>query len=304
MFNKTKISIATLLATNILYASTAFATQTVNIPDIKFHSCLNSYLQQPTQSDITDTQLASLTGQISCDERGIQDITGAEYLVNIDYLNLDYNQLVSVTPLANLMNLLKISLAGNHITTGSPLKELLNLQNLDMNNNSLTSGDFISSMSHLVSLNLSTNMINTLPVIEGLTELQYLNLQGCNILDISNLSDLTQIQQLTISDNHIANMSPISAMDKLYSLDMTRQTIQLNPIKNTDAIIINNPVIDINGSLVPPSTISNGGTYQDGKITWNDVPQGTGSVGFEFSQTINFNGLDVLLEGSVTQYLE
>ncbi|RBQ34111.1 hypothetical protein C2125_11325 [Rahnella aquatilis] len=305
-FKKNNSPALLLMLTSTLFTSVSFATQIVNVPDNKFHKCLNGHLKQSDYplAPITDTQLASLTGLISCAETGTADITGAEYLINIDNLNLEYNKLTAVDPLAGLTQLTKLSVGGNHIASGASLKGLINLKDLDMNNNDMYDADFISEMRNLVSLNLSENMIKTYPGIENLTSLENLYLQSSNILDISEFSTLTQLKQLSIDTNHIADMSPLAGMNALTSLLIKGQDIQLNPVPNTGSLTINNPVISINGTPVPPTYISNGGVYQEGKIVWTTIPAGIDSVSFDFGQEIEFDGLEVPFDGTVTQYLE
>src|SRR5688572_20900787 len=130
VFKKNNFPALMLMLTSTLYTSVSFATQVVDVPDEKFHACLNGYLKEFNYplAPITDTQLASLTGSLSCAETGTADITGAEYLINIDILNLEYNQLTAVAPLAGLTQLTKLSVGGNHIASGAPLKGLINLK--------------------------------------------------------------------------------------------------------------------------------------------------------------------------------
>jgi internalin A len=303
--NKTGLSLVTLLV-SCLYIPFSLSTQIVDIPDKKFHACLNGYLKEYKlpQAPITDTQLASLTGALSCAETGTADITGAEYLVNIDFLNVEYNQLTSLDAIAGLTNLTRLAVGGNHISSGAPLKGLVNLTDLDMNNNDMLDGDFISEMVNLESLDLSANMIKTYPGIGNLRKLKNLYLQNSNILEIADFATLTQLEQLYIDSNHIADMSPLAGMLSLTALIMGGQDVQLNPIPNSGVVTINNPIVSVDGTLVPPTSITNGGIYKDGQIIWTNLPAGTDSVSFEFGQRINIDGLDVPFDGSVTQYLE
>src|SRR5471030_2975083 len=287
MIFKCKVLPAVIFAlSSSLYSCYSLATEIVNVPDTKFRTCLNDYLHHLPDAPITDTELASLEGQLSCAEMGVADITGAEYLVNVTYLNVEYNQLTSLAPLANLTQLTRLAAGGNHITTGAPLKSLVNMTDLDLNNNSLSDGDFIAEMEPLVSLNLSTNNIRSCPGIEGLKNLKNIYLQGARMTDISNFGGLTQVEQLNLSENGLSDMSVLSRMTSLTFL------------------AIDKPVKSIDGSLVTPTTISNDGIYENGQIIWSSIPAGTDDVTFDFSQTISVDGLEVPFSGSVTQYLE
>ncbi|WP_459176600.1 Ig-like domain-containing protein [Ewingella americana] len=305
MIFKCKVLPAVIFAlSSSLYSCYSLATEIVNVPDTKFRTCLNDYLHHLPDAPITDTELASLEGQLSCAEMGVADITGAEYLVNVTYLNVEYNQLTSLAPLANLTQLTRLAAGGNHITTGAPLKSLVNMTDLDLNNNSLSDGDFIAEMEPLVSLNLSTNNIRSCPGIEGLKNLKNIYLQGARMTDISNFGGLTQVEQLNLSENGLSDMSVLSRMTSLTFLEIDKQDIQINPVANTGTLTIDNPVKSIDGSLVTPTTISNDGIYENGQIIWSSIPAGTDDVTFDFSQTISVDGLEVPFSGSVTQYLE
>jgi len=299
------VPVIMLAMSSSFFSAFSHATQIVNVPDSKFHLCLNDYLKQPiANAPITDTQLASLTGQVSCDEMGVADITGAEYLVNVTYLNVEYNQLTSLTPLAALTGLTCLKAGGNHITTGDPLKNLVNMQDLDLNNNSLSEGNFVSEMTSLVSLDLSTNNIRSIAGIDGLKNLKNLYLQGSKMNDISNFSGLTQLVQLNLADNGISNLSVLSGMKDLTYIYIDRQDVQINPLPNTGMLTISDPVINVDGSPIPPATISNGGVYENGQIIWSAIPAGTDSVTLTFSQNVSLDGMEVPFGGSVTQYLE
>ena len=92
MFIKNKLLPFLLLTiSSSLYSCWSLATEVVNVPDDKFRACLNDHLGKLPAMPLTDTELAGLTGQISCAEMGIADITGAENLINVTYLNVEYN---------------------------------------------------------------------------------------------------------------------------------------------------------------------------------------------------------------------
>lgn len=112
----------------------------VYIPDDHFRRCLNAYLEQPEGADITDEQLATLEGAIMASEQGIDDITGAEYLINIDGFDASYNQLTDITPVSELTKLTDLRFTGNHITSLEPLKKLVNVTYFEAANNSISQG--------------------------------------------------------------------------------------------------------------------------------------------------------------------
>lgn len=299
------LPLAMLVLGSSLYASFSMATEIVNVPDEKLSICMNNYLHKKIPSSpITDTELATLTGSMTCAEMGVSDLTGAEYLVNITDFSIEDNQITSLEPLSGLTKLTRLLGDGNHITTGQPLKGLVNMQDLDLNNNAINGGDFISGMTSLESLNLSNNNIRTCPGIENLKNLKNLYLQGSKMTDITNFSGLTQLQQLELSGNGISDLSALSAMKSLTFLSVDSQDVQIDPVPNTGSLTLNDPVKNVDGSPIPVTSISNGGVYNDGQITWSTIPAGTDGVTFDFNQSISIDGLEVPFSGQVIQYLD
>ncbi|WP_413529536.1 Ig-like domain-containing protein [Rahnella inusitata] len=56
--------------------------------------------------------------------------------------------------------------------------------------------------------------------------------------------------------------------------------------------------------MIPPTDISNNGVYDNGKITWSEIPAGTDGVTFDVNQTITVDSMEVTYSGSVVQYVE
>ena len=86
---------------------------------------LNKY-----EGQITDYDLTKLTDHLYAEERGISDLAGIEHCVNLQSLNLKYNQINDISPLNNLTNLEFLDLCSNPISDLSPLSSMTNLQML------------------------------------------------------------------------------------------------------------------------------------------------------------------------------
>ena len=68
------------------FVLTPLPGQEVNIPDANLDAALHQALNKPTGA-ITDTDLASLTS-LAVESRGITDLTGLEYAINLTMLDL------------------------------------------------------------------------------------------------------------------------------------------------------------------------------------------------------------------------
>ncbi len=87
-------------------------------------------------SDPTADDMLGLTG-LTANNKGIDNLTGLEYGVNLTMLVLVSNQISDISPLSGLTNLWELVLAYNQISDISPLSGLTNLMELDLQNNPL-----------------------------------------------------------------------------------------------------------------------------------------------------------------------
>ena len=104
----------------------------INIPDKALKAAINRELGQSKDSNITKSQLESLTG-IYAPNYNINDITGIEYCINLRALDLKDNNISDISALSNLNKLNNLELNNNNISDISPLKgkviEHLNAEN-------------------------------------------------------------------------------------------------------------------------------------------------------------------------------
>ena len=174
-----------------LSISTAFA-QVVHIPDPNLNRAVREVLEIPTGNVITQQYMARLT-KFGAADRGITDITGIEYAVNLTELLLNANPIQDITPLAGLVNLELLGLAATGITDITPITNLVNLKYLYLHFNEITD----------------------ITPLSNLTELMVLELTGNHISDIISLSNLTKLERLEISQNEITDFSPLEGLPRI-----------------------------------------------------------------------------------------
>lgn len=117
----------------------------VNIPDSTLKKAINKVLKQPSNSSITEKQMASIT-TLDIDNLGIKSIEGLQYCTNLDTLclgdglqsithyKMQKNEISDLSPLANLTKLTHLEIVGLQVTDLSPLKNLpLDIQNYYFN---------------------------------------------------------------------------------------------------------------------------------------------------------------------------
>jgi hypothetical protein len=132
---------------------------------------------------ITSGKMAELKS-LDAAGRNIQNLSGLEYAVNLQVLNLELNQITDISPLSGLTNLQKLWLDENQITDISPLSGLKNLRVLDLGWNWITDISPLSGLTNLQELCLGLNRIADISPLSGLTNLWSLSLWGNRHADI------------------------------------------------------------------------------------------------------------------------
>ena len=170
-------------------------------------------------------------------------------LVNLQVLNLDYNQLASLpdqlwsmtslqslsignnqltslpSGIGNLINLNTLGAPGN-LLTSLPVEigSLVNLQDLNLGANHLTSLlPEIDNLAVLERLNLNNNQLTSLPAeIGGLANLNRLNLDNNQLTSLpAETSSLINLGELTLSNNQLESLpSGFANMKALWYLDL------------------------------------------------------------------------------------
>ena len=196
------------------------------------------------EAPITQGQLAMLT-DLDLDAKGIADLNGLEYAVNLRSLSLAGNAVGSLSPVASLRFLATLDLSANGIADISTLTAVSfpGLRVLSLTGNDLTD---ISALGHL----------------QDLTDLR---LDGNEIVDITALTSLARLQRLWLNDNAIVDIEPLSANEGLgqgaVRSDGSSDYVDLrgNPL-NADALDLHAPhlrrrgaaiLVDADAHLVP-----------------------------------------------------
>ena len=106
-----------LILVLLMLTRAAFA---VEISDPNLRTIIESNLGVITGAPITADEMATLT-DLSAEHAAINDLTGLEAAINLQYLNLIGNAVTDISPLTGLTNLKVLRLEGNAISDLSPL---------------------------------------------------------------------------------------------------------------------------------------------------------------------------------------
>jgi len=209
--------------------------------------------------DPTPTDMLALTFLYGASNRGIVDLTGLEYAINLAWLELYNNQISDISPISGMTNLKLLYLRNNQISDISAVAGLTNLTSLSLSRNQISDISALSGLTKLMELYLENNQISDISPISGMTNLRFLYLNNNQISDISPISGLTALRWLDLRYNQISDISPITGfwMWILHHMDLRN-----NPL-NDDAYNIyieqiydNNPGMVILYDPLPQHTLT------------------------------------------------
>lgn len=215
-----------------LNGATATMTVFLNFPDPNLEAAVRETINK-LEGPIYISDLEPIT-TLTAREKGISNLTGLEYCVNLQLLELRDNNISNISPLAGLINLRELGLWGNNISDISPLAGLTKLEILHLHHNNVSDISPLANLIDLGILHLPNNNISDLSPLSGLTNLAGLDLEGNNISDISPLAGLINLMDLSLKVNNISNPSPLVSLTNLYRL-----ILQDNNITDISSLVEN-----------------------------------------------------------------
>ncbi|MCY4553562.1 MAG: leucine-rich repeat domain-containing protein [Candidatus Poribacteria bacterium] len=193
--------------------------EAVYIPDVNLRAVIEEALGKASGAPITAEEMATLINLRTTEAKGISDLTGIEFGINLRVLDIGGNSISDLSPLAGLMNLGTINISGNGISDLSPLVGLKSLENF------LSWNNLFSDLSPLVKLTeMSLQKIDIcggdpdISVLKDAKNLKELYLPNCQVsdTDIAALAGLTNLTRLSVSDNRdLSNIAALSGLTNL-----------------------------------------------------------------------------------------
>ena len=186
---KTVFSAAVCLVIGWALLSDPAAAAAVVFPDPNLEAVIRHAIGKPT-GDIEESDLLGITDLYRSSGRGITDLTGLEYCVNLWDLSLNDNQIVQLLPLAGLTKLRNLNLARNHIADLIPLAGLTNLMTLALDENAIEGINPLAGLTNLRWIRLAHNQIDDARPLAGISSLHELDLSYNAISSASQLDGL------------------------------------------------------------------------------------------------------------------
>ena len=196
-------------------ATTQLATSPatgVTISDANLRARLETLTGKAAGEAITQLDMAALDPSLRLNNRGISVLTGLEWAINVDELQLYVNQITDLTPLGGLTSLRKLWLSNNRITDITPLSGLASLTKLHLDGNRISDLGPLSGLASLADLDLDGNRISDLTPLASLTSLTELELAQNRVSDLTPLSSLTALREVWLTGNQLSDITPLASL--------------------------------------------------------------------------------------------
>ena len=190
--------------------------------------------------------------ELSLANCGIRSIEGLQEMTNLQYLDLNFNEVEDLSPLAHLTGLKTLRLQGNAVRDIRPLSGLVLLEELDIGSNSVSDMTPLEKLERLSVLSVSHNPVSGEDLVRILQALplRSVDLSGLGLTECGWLSAFEDLEELYISNNEITDITPVSFLTRLNRLYMSGNKIQdissLSALKELSELDLQyNPVDDI-----------------------------------------------------------
>ncbi|EKZ4335909.1 leucine-rich repeat domain-containing protein [Listeria monocytogenes] len=258
-------------------------------------------------SDISPLTNLTNLNRIDLMNNKVSDISPLTNLINLEYLSLGDNQISDISPLTNLTSLKRVVLNNNQISDISPLANSTNIETLNLDDNQISDVSPLANFADMFQLYLNGNRISDLSPLSNLAnEMWNLELNDNQISDLNPLTSLINLEYLELDGNQISDISPLSNLTTLSDLYLGNQQVTLSVQKWRNPLTVTNSIKDVNGDLITPSLISNGGIYTDPIISWGRVPNITTATSYtyDWNQTVTIGTVNTSFNGTATLSVE
>ena len=197
----------------------------VHIPDLNLRVAIAGALGKSPNAPITVGEMERLR-ELNVENRGIQDLTGLQFAINLDNLELRDNQISDLSPLASLTNLRRLGLRDTSVSDLSPVRNLTNLTHLSFRNTLVSD---LSPLAGLINLdNIWFNAgakISDFSPLAGLINLRIIHAGGHSISDLSPLAGLTKLEHIYLPGSDISDLTPLAGLTSLKELYLHHQDV-------------------------------------------------------------------------------
>lgn len=220
----------------------------VTFPDTALDRIVRETVNKPI-GDLHMSDLQDLTDLFG-EQVGIEDLSGLEYCIGLQWLILPWNNISDLTPLQGLTKMLTINLISNNVSDLAPLTNLVNLRQLHLGENPCSDITPLQNMIYLEWLRLNSTQVRDFSPIYGLSSLLELDLGNNALGDISFVTNFTSLEALTLNANGITDITPLGSLTNLEYLNLAYNQISdistLSGLINIQSLaLLSNQITDI-----------------------------------------------------------
>ena len=203
----------------------------VHIPDPNLRAVIAEELGKSPNAPITAEDMKRL-GRLDAQNRGIQDLTGLQFAINLrSRLDLRDNQISDISLIAGLTELRELEINRNTISDISPVRGLTNLTLLAFKGNQISDISPIAGLINLRGLYISDNPISDISPVRGLTNLTRLYMGDTLVSDISPVRGLINLTHFNVHETLVSDLSPVTKLINLEVLGFEGDNVSdLSPV--------------------------------------------------------------------------
>ncbi|MGQ7306963.1 leucine-rich repeat domain-containing protein [Bacillus cereus] len=187
--------------------------------------------------------------------KGINEITGLEYMTNLEKLMLRESNVKDISAISKLRGLKYVDLTSNSIESIHPIEQLENINMLFLRDNKISD---LTPLSKIKTLDLIGNNIKDIQPLFTLSTVKQLYLANNQISDLTGIDRLNNVELLWIGNNKINNVESISKMSNLIELEISDSEIKdissLSQLGNLQVLNLEENYIS---DISPLSTLTN-----------------------------------------------
>lgn len=251
----------------------------VDIPDPNLNTALRQACNKPPfildPTPLTNLDLAKLTGTLHVPNKGIKDLEGIQYCINITQLNVYENPLTSFPDMTYMTGLLNLRMADCQLTEIPPaVATIPNLKSLDLSENQISSiapGLGFPSLAHI---DLYSNKFTVFPdALLGYKTLQHIGLIKNSLKSLPDaLGKMPNLAYLYVDFNKLTSLPASLGTGKLESLG-----------------VVGNQLTSLPNSIGNLKTLQ----YFDASVNQlRQLPDGIGNLDCQYID-LSFNYLDI-----------
>ena len=190
--------------------------------------------------------------------KGINKITGLEYMTNLEKLTLRESNVKDISAISKLRGLKYVDLTSNSIESIHPIEQLENINMLFLRDNKISDLTPLSKMKKIKTLDLIGNNIKDIQPLFTLSTMKQLYLANNQISDLTGIDRLNNVELLWIGNNKINNVESISKMSNLIELEISDSEIKdISPLSQLGNLQVLNLEENYISDISPLSTLTN-----------------------------------------------